>query len=124
MTDGSEVLSSSISVSYASISEDDSAFSCELADRLTGRTQNVIRGTITLKNTYLASGLKCDFQKKISRFPCGSYRVILQMDTTCTYYGIYNHTTKKILVYNALGTEETAGVSVNNLVFPFLAVGE
>jgi hypothetical protein len=57
-------------------------------------------------------------------FPLGNYRIVLQADTTGTYLAVYDHATKKLLIYSAVGTELAAGTDISALVFPFMAVGE
>lgn len=129
-TPASDAMSSNLSVVNATITEDDSAFECEIADRITGRTQNVVRGLITLAGLYTQSGISIDIQRKTSRFPqylLGTTypRVVLQMDSTCTYYARVNHTTMKMFVYDGLGSELAQdSAAIDGLVFPFMAVGE
>lgn len=126
LTPGSKTISSGFLVGRADITEDDSAFPCEIADRRTGRAQNIVRGTFTLVGVYKTGGLGINFQKKTSRFPiANSPRIVVQMDSTCSYYGVVDHTNKKLMAYTDLGAEVSdANARVNGLIFPFLAAGE
>jgi hypothetical protein len=104
---------------------DDAAFHCEISDRITGRAQNLIRGVV--QNLYYKTGgCFMDLTKlsKPGKFPLGRYRVTFQLDTTGTYYAVYDHVNKKIQVFSALGTEISDLTDIHTLVFPFLAVGE
>jgi hypothetical protein len=104
---------------------DDVAFPCELSDRATGRTQTLLRGTVT-GIYYATGGCSMDLTALTSpgRFPNGNYRVVFQMDNTSTYYAVYNHSTKKIKVYGSLGGELSDQTDISAIVFPFIAVGE
>jgi hypothetical protein len=121
---GSKALSSSFGVGVLAVTEDDAAFKCQMSEALTGRTQTVLRGILTLTGFYKASGLIMRFERKLPRFPNANYRVILQVDNTATYCAVYNHSTSKILVYNAIGTEETEGTDLAGIIFPCLVIGE
>jgi len=85
-----------------------------------------MRGVITLAGVYKTGGLTANFNRQTKRFPiANSPRVVLQIDATATYYGVYDHTNKKILVYSSLGTEVSQdSTAINGLIFPFLAAGE
>lgn len=124
----SKALSSSVSVagSPPTLSVDDAAFLCQITERLTNRAQTVMRGVFKSGGFYKTGGVNCDLAKISSpgRFPLGSYRVVVQLDTTGTYYAVYHHANKKLQIYSALGTEVADGTDINALIFPFMAVGE
>lgn len=123
MADGSNALSSSISIGKVSITEDDAAFDCEMSDRFSHRAQDVMRGIMTVAGLYMTGGIKADFQRRTSKFPLSNMRIIVQMDATCIYYAIYDHANKRILIYSGLGSEVAHETSLA-LTFPFLGVGE
>lgn len=128
MTDASKMLSGSLSIGGGPLtsSVDESAFHCQISDRITGRAQAVVRGYFINLGFYKTGGILCDLTKLINpgKFPLGNYRVIVQLDATVNYYAVYDRTNKKLLLYSAIGTQVTAGTNVNALMVPFLAVGE
>lgn len=123
-----KALSGSVSLAGGPLTAagDDAAFQCEIADRITGRSQTIVRGQFTNLGFYKTGGVLCDLAKllKPGRFPLNNYRIAVQLDSTANYYAVYDHTNKKLLIYSALGTQVTNGTNVNALIFPFLAVGE
>jgi hypothetical protein len=126
-TPGTKDLSSSlVPINHkAKITVDDFAFKCEISDRRNGRSQTIMTGTLNGAG-YKTGGVPCDLTALSSpgKFPLGSYRVIMQPDTTGTYYAVYNHATKKVQIFSALGSELTNATNIKTLSFPFLAVGE
>jgi hypothetical protein len=107
----------------ATVAIDDSAFSCEIADRVNGRAQTIVRGILNGR-AYKTGGISCNLSRLTSKFPLGNYRLILKIDTTCNYYAVFNHATNRMLIYSAVGTEATDSLDISQLRFPFLAVGE
>ena len=109
----------------ATLTLDDTAFPCQIADRSNGRSQTIIRGTLSGKG-YKTGGIPCDLTKLTSpgKFPLGNYRVIVQPNSTAVYYAVYDHAAKKVLIFSGLSAEIASGTDISALVFPFLAVGE
>lgn len=109
----------------ATLTADDAAFPCELADRVSGRTQTILRGTVRCAGDYRTNGVPCDLAIKTSpgRFPLGNYRVVIELDGTTTYYAVYDHTNKKIKILSDLGAE-ISDLTAIDLTFGFLSVGE
>jgi hypothetical protein len=108
---------------------DTRAFDSEVG-RAQQRGQRVIRGTIAGDSTY--ANPNGDLADLTDYFPRSGfdqtvkYRVILNpISNTGNRVGVYNHTTKKLLIYTALGTEAVNGTdqSVNG-IFSFVAIGE
>jgi hypothetical protein len=117
-------LSSAVGVAAkATITIDDAAFPCEVHSRSNNKAQSVVRGKITGR-AYKAGGIYCNFPVLASKFPHGSYRVIMQLDTTANYYAVFDHTTQRLKIYSNVGTEVTDCADISSLIFPFLAVGE
>jgi len=105
--------------------KDDSAFKAQVQDRISGRGQNLFRGTALGPASYrIGGGNFLDFGEKSSDFPNGQLRVVLQIDTTATYYPVYDHTNKRLVVYDALGNEVSDETDLSAVIFPFVAVGD
>jgi len=125
IADSTNLSEAFIVLRQATLAIDDQAFPCELSDRINGRAQTVIYGTVK-GHMYKTGGVKCDLTKLTSpgKFPLGNYRVVVQLDTTGTYYAVFNHSTKKILMYTGIGSEIANLTNVSAIIFPFMAVGE
>jgi hypothetical protein len=127
MTAGSQANSEAFIVAghKATITLDDMAFKCELSDRTNGRAQTLLYGTFKGK-AYKTSGIPCNITRLTSpgKFPLGNFRVVVKVDTTGTYYAVFNHSTNRLLLYTALGTQVDDGTDISTLLFPFVAVGE
>jgi filamentous hemagglutinin family protein len=109
----------------ATLNFNTSEFKAAVASRINGRAKTLIYGTITAGG-YKTGGIPCNLTTISSPgiFPRGNYRVIMQSNSVASHYAVYNHSTKKLLVYSALGTEVTNGTNISTLSFPFIAAGE
>jgi|WetSurMetagenome_2_1015567.scaffolds.fasta_scaffold25907_2 hypothetical protein len=127
MTTGSKAASGTFGVANhkATITLDDNAFPCAVHSRVNGRAQTVLYGTLSGKG-YKTGGIPCDFTAITNpgKFPLGNFRVVVQPDTTCNYYAVYDHAAKKLKIYSSLSGQLANGTVITGLVFPFLAVGE
>jgi hypothetical protein len=106
---------------------DTAAFAAETSTRAQQRGQRLIRGTITASSSYASGGDSCDLANYFPRSGFDDtvkYRVILNpVSNTGNKLGVYNHTTKKLQIFDSLGNETSGDLHLNG-IFSFVAIGE